>query len=67
MPLARSSCSRPRRLRTFRPGWRARETYIVHGPDEFEEVFELEEAEKAFELYSRARFKRPRVDAPGFS
>ena len=22
-------------------GWRARETYLRHGPDEFEEVFEL--------------------------
>jgi hypothetical protein len=35
------------------PGWRARETYIVHGPDEFEEVFELAQAGKEFELYSR--------------
>jgi THAP4-like, heme-binding beta-barrel domain len=40
------------------PGWRARETYIVHGPDEFEEVFELAEPGKPFELYSRARLKR---------
>jgi THAP4-like, heme-binding beta-barrel domain len=42
------------------PGWRARETYIVHGPDEFEEVFELAQARKDFELYSRARLKRVR-------
>lgn len=42
------------------PGWRARETYIVHGPDEFEEVFELAQAGQAFELYSRARLKRVR-------
>jgi hypothetical protein len=41
-------------------GWRARETYIVHGPDEFEEVFELAEPGKEFELYSRARLKRVR-------
>lgn len=41
-------------------GWRARETYVVHGPDEFEEVFELAEAGKPFELYSRARLKRVR-------
>jgi hypothetical protein len=41
-------------------GWRARETYIVHGTDEFEETFELAEAGKAFELYSHARFKRAR-------
>jgi hypothetical protein len=39
-------------------GWRARETYLVHGPDEFEEVFELAEGGKPFELYSRARLKR---------
>jgi hypothetical protein len=42
------------------PGWRARETYIVHGPDEFEEAFELAEPGKEFEPYSRARLKRVR-------
>ena len=41
-------------------GWRARETYIVHGPDEFEEVFELAGPGQEFELYSRARLKRGR-------
>ena len=41
-------------------GWRARETYVVLGPDEFEEVFELAEDGKSFELYSRARLKRIR-------
>lgn len=39
-------------------GWRARETYIVHGTDAFEEVFELAEAGKAFEVYSRAQLHR---------
>jgi hypothetical protein len=39
-------------------GWRARETYVVHGPDEFEEIFELAEPGKPFALYSRARLKR---------
>jgi hypothetical protein len=39
-------------------GWRARETYVVHGPDEFEEIFELAQAGKPFELYSRSRLKR---------
>jgi len=39
-------------------GWRARESYLVHGPDEFEEVFELAESGKPFELYSRARLRR---------
>jgi hypothetical protein len=42
------------------PGWRARETYVIHGPDEFEEVFELAEAGKEFEVYSRSRFTRAR-------
>ena len=40
------------------PGWRARETYVVLGPDEFEEVFELAGPGQPFELYSRARLKR---------
>lgn len=42
------------------PGWRARESYVVLGPDEFEEVFELAEPGKTFEVYSRARLKRTR-------
>ena len=42
------------------PGYRARETYVVLGPDEFEEVFELAEPGKAFELYSRAHLTRVR-------
>jgi hypothetical protein len=41
-------------------GWRARETYVVHGPDEFDEIFELAENGKPFGLYSRARMKRVR-------
>lgn len=41
-------------------GWRARETYVIHGPDEYEEIFELAEAGKGFELYSRAHLKRVR-------
>jgi hypothetical protein len=39
-------------------GWRARETYVIHGPDDFEEIFELAAAGKPFEEYSRARLKR---------
>lgn len=42
-------------------GWRARETYIVHGPDEFEEVLELAEGTRAFEVYSRVRLIRVRT------
>ena len=41
-------------------GWRARETYILRGPDAFEEIFELSEPGKAFEVYSHARFTRVR-------
>lgn len=42
------------------PGWRARETYVIHGPDEFEEFFELAAPGKEFEPYSRSRLKRVR-------
>lgn len=42
------------------PSWRARETYIVHGPDEFEEIFELAQAGKGFEVYTRSKFRRVR-------
>ena len=40
------------------PGFRARERYIMTGPDELEEVFELAEPGKDFALYSRTRLKR---------
>jgi hypothetical protein len=39
-------------------GWRARETYRLLGADEFEEVFELSEPGKPFEVYTRTRLKR---------
>lgn len=38
-------------------GWRARETYVVQGPDAFEEIFELAEAGKPFEIYSRSQLR----------
>lgn len=41
-------------------GWRARETYIAHGPDEFEEIFEMAGPGKPFERYSGVRLKRVR-------
>jgi hypothetical protein len=41
-------------------GFRARETYVVIGADEFEEIFELAEPGKQFEVYSRARLRRTR-------
>jgi hypothetical protein len=39
-------------------GWRARETYTVSGANEVEEVFELAEPGKPFEVYSRTRLTR---------
>jgi hypothetical protein len=39
-------------------GWRARETYILTGTDQLEEVFELAPPGKDFELYSRNRLTR---------
>ena len=42
------------------PGWRARETYVVRGADQFDEIFELAEPGKTFEVYSNARFTRVR-------
>ena len=39
-------------------GFRARETYVQLGPDEFEEIFEISAPGKDFEVYSRARLKR---------
>jgi hypothetical protein len=39
-------------------GWRARETYAVLNPDEFEEIFELAAPGKDFEPYSRTHLRR---------
>lgn len=39
-------------------GWKARETYQLVSPDEFVETFELAQEGGAYELYSKARFKR---------
>jgi hypothetical protein len=48
------------RIENIPTGFRARETYVVIGPDEFEEIFELAEPGKQFEVYSRARLRRTR-------
>lgn len=40
------------------PGFRARETYRILGPDEFIERFEIAEPGAAFALYSEARLRR---------
>ena len=39
-------------------GFQARETYILHGPDDLEELFEMSEPGKPFTVYSRTRLKR---------
>jgi hypothetical protein len=39
-------------------GWRARETYLLVGPDELIERFELAEPGKDFELYTENRLRR---------
>ena len=41
-------------------GWRARETYILTGDDQLEEIFELAPPGKDFEPYSRSRLTRVR-------
>jgi hypothetical protein len=47
-------------LENLPAGFRARETYVVSGPDDFEEIFEVAEPGKPFEIYSRARLRRIR-------
>ena len=40
------------------PGWEAKESYQILGPDEFVEVFELAAPGKGFEIYSKSHFQR---------
>lgn len=39
-------------------GYRSRETHVILGADEFEELFELAEPGKEFEVYSKTRLSR---------
>jgi hypothetical protein len=41
-------------------GFRARETYVFSGSDQLEEIFEIAEPGKDFEVYSRSRLTRRR-------
>ncbi len=41
-------------------GWRARETYLIDDRDAIEEIFELSEPGKPFEVYSRTKLRRAR-------
>jgi hypothetical protein len=45
-------------LENIPPGYRARETYRILGPDEFSERFELAEPESTFKVYSEVTLKR---------
>ena len=40
------------------PGWEARESYQILGPDEFLEVFELAAPGQGFEIYSKSHLQR---------
>jgi hypothetical protein len=39
-------------------GFRARETYVFSGNDQFEEIFEIAEPGQDFAVYSRSRLTR---------
>jgi hypothetical protein len=47
-------------LENIPPAWQARETYVQRDANAFEEIFELAEPGKAFEVYSHSRFTRVR-------
>jgi len=47
-----------RHIENYKPGWRARETYKIVGPDEFIEVFELAPPGKPFQVYVENHFRR---------
>lgn len=49
-------------IENISPGWQARESYRILGPDEFIEVFELAAPNKGFELYSETQFERVRSE-----
>ncbi len=45
-------------IENIAPGYRARETYTITGPDNFVERFEIAGPGKDFEIYSETHFKR---------
>lgn len=47
-------------LENIPAGFRARETYVFSGSDQLEEIFEIAEPGKDFEVYSRSRLSRVR-------
>jgi hypothetical protein len=49
-------------IENISPGWQAKESYQIMGPDEFVEVFELAAPGKGFKIYSESRFYRVRLE-----
>lgn len=49
-------------IENISPGWQAKESYRIMGPDEFVEVFELAAPGKGFRIYSESRFYRVRLE-----
>jgi hypothetical protein len=49
-------------IENISPGWKAKETYHILGPDEFIEIFELAAPGKEFETYSESRLRRNRLE-----
>jgi hypothetical protein len=49
-------------IENISPGWKARETNRILGPDAFIEVFELAAPDKEYEVYSENHFHRVRSE-----
>jgi hypothetical protein len=49
-------------IENISPGWQAKESYRILGPDEFVEVFELGTPGKRFEIYSESHLYRVRLE-----
>ena len=49
-------------IENISPGWKAKESYQILGPDEFIEVLELAGPGKEFKVYTENRFQRIRSE-----
>jgi hypothetical protein len=47
-------------IKNIAPGWKAKESYRILGPDEFIEVFELAPPDKESKIYTENHFQRVR-------
>ena len=48
-------------IENISPGWQAKESYRMLGPDEFIEVFELAPPDKGFEIHTENHFQHVRL------